>query len=79
MSGTYAPLEPLTPDNQGAANVIVAYFLIVATLAFSTVRWAIGRSRVLQLDVDDACFGGSVVSFGAIRLQYITRFNMICA
>ncbi|KAF2095137.1 hypothetical protein NA57DRAFT_79622 [Rhizodiscina lignyota] len=65
MSGTYAPLDPLSSDNQGPANVIVAYFLICTTVAFAIVRFAVGRQRLLALDVDDACFTASVI-FGIL-------------
>lgn len=61
MSGKYAPLAPLSPDNQGSANIIVAYVLIFSTFLFWMVRFAVGRKRLLQLDVDDVTFGFAVV------------------
>ncbi|PVH99995.1 hypothetical protein DM02DRAFT_655868 [Periconia macrospinosa] len=57
MSGTYKPISALSPDNQGAANTIVSIVFIATSVLFSTVRFAVGRKKLLQFDVDDATFG----------------------
>lgn len=60
-AGVYEPFVPLTPDNQGAAVIIVAYFLIATTTAFSTVRFLVGRQRLLSFDLDDAFYAVALV------------------
>lgn len=71
-AGVYDPLVPLTPDNQGAADIIVAYFLISTTIAFSTVRFAVGRQRLLSFDLDDAFYSMAVVGRPKIELRRIS-------
>ena len=56
MAGTYKPIAGLTPDNYGPVNTVVAIFLCSTTVLFSSIRFAIGRRRLLQLDTDDAAY-----------------------
>ncbi|KAF2257797.1 hypothetical protein CC78DRAFT_549644 [Lojkania enalia] len=60
MSGTYKPIAALSPDNQGPANTIVAIVLCATSVLFSSVRYAIGRKKLLQFDSDDATFGAAL-------------------
>ncbi|MBE7180517.1 MAG: hypothetical protein INR71_04770 [Terriglobus roseus] len=60
-AGVYEPFKALTPNDQGAAALIVAYCLLVTISAFSVVRLAVGRQRLLQFELDDATFGAAVV------------------
>ncbi|KAF2107072.1 hypothetical protein BDV96DRAFT_606870 [Lophiotrema nucula] len=57
MAGTYKPIAGLSPDNQGPALTIVAIVLSATSVLFSSVRYAIGRKRILQFESDDAIFG----------------------
>ena len=56
MAGTYEPIAALSPDNQGPALTVVAIILSATSVLFFSVRYAIGRKRLLQLDSDDATF-----------------------
>lgn len=73
-AGAKPPLSALTPDNQGAADIIVTYVLIVTTIAFALVRFAVGRQRLLQFDVDDATFLAAVVR----RAQRLDSYRGEC-
>jgi hypothetical protein len=61
MSGAYKPIAGLSADNQGPANTVVAIILSTTSVLFSSVRYSIGRKRLLQFDSDDFAFGVSLV------------------
>ena len=63
MAGTYKPIAGLAPDNYGPVNTVVAIFLCSTTILFSSIRFAIGRRKLLQFDADDAAYGLALVSF----------------
>jgi hypothetical protein len=57
MAGTYKPIAGLSPDNYGPTNTVIAIWLCSTTVLLSSIRFAIGRRRLLQFDSDDAAFG----------------------
>jgi hypothetical protein len=61
MAGTYKPIAGLSPDDHGPVNTIVSIFLIVTSLLLSSVRYAVGRKKLLQLDIDDGIFAIALV------------------
>jgi hypothetical protein len=68
MAGTYKPIAGLSPDNQGPANTVIAITLSATSILFSTVRYAVGRKRLLQFDSDDAVFCLALVCYIACLL-----------
>lgn len=76
MSGTYPPIAGLSPDNQGPANTVVAIILSATSILFSSIRYAIGRKRVLQIDSDDVVFGIALVRLCNFPLQAYDLLNI---
>jgi hypothetical protein len=71
MAGTYKPIAALSDDNYGPTNTVIAIWLCSTTVLFSSIRFAIGRRRLLQFDSDDAAFGVALVCWASIRRNEI--------
>lgn len=57
MSGKYDPIAAASETNHGPINTIAAVDLIVVTLLFSSIRYAMGRKRTARFELDDSAFG----------------------
>jgi hypothetical protein len=80
MAATYKPIAGLSPDDHGPINTIVSVFLIVTSLLFSSVRYAIGRKKLLQLDIDDGIFALALVCVPLLAvLVFILTMNQVLA
>ena len=56
MSGTIAPLEQLSPENQGPVIVVVAYILVFTSITIAVTRLFATIRQRLEFCSDDATF-----------------------
>lgn len=62
MSSAYEPIAEINVDDHRVVNTVTTICLIVTSLLFSAIRYAIGRKRVLRLEADDATYAVAMVS-----------------
>lgn len=56
MAGVRPPLDPLTPDNDGASLIVVSYSLALASIVVALIRYGLQVIRSIPFGWDDGIY-----------------------
>lgn len=69
MSGTIAPVQQLSPENQGPIVVVVAYILLFTSISIAATRLFVTFRRGRDFRGDDTTFILAMVSSPRLLLR----------
>lgn len=71
MASAYRPIAKISATDQGPINTVATIIFIVTSLLFSTVRYILGKKKLLQIDADDIVYVVALVSICTCAIIWI--------